>query len=97
MQNEIEVDPVFLGLTRPAMFLGVTQNYFVINAVVSMIGFLGSASFYLLLLVAPCLHLLGVFACAHDPRTFDIWFTKLKFMKCRNRFYWRANSYDPFK
>ena len=89
-------DPVFLGLTRPAMLLGVTQSFFVINAVVCMVGFLGTNSFLPLLVGAPLLHGIGVLACRRDARTFDIWFVKARFLKCLNRGLWRANSYDPF-
>ena len=37
-------DPVFLGLTRPAMFWGVTHSFFVINLIVCLIGFLAAHS-----------------------------------------------------
>lgn len=89
-------DPVFLGLTRPAMLLGVTQSFFVINAVVCMIGFLGTNSFAPLFVGAPLLHGIGTLACLRDARTFDIWLVKARFLKCLNRATWRANSYDPF-
>ena len=89
-------DPVFLGLTRPAMLLGVTQSFFVINAVICMVGFLGTNSFVPLLVGAPLLHGIGVLACRRDARTFDIWLVKARFLKCLNRALWRANSYDPF-
>jgi type IV secretion system protein VirB3 len=94
MMNHI--DPVFLGLTRPAMLFGVTQSFFVINAMVCMIGFLGTGSFLPLFVGGPLLHGIGYIACARDARTFDIWFVKARFLKCLNRVHWRANSYDPF-
>ena len=89
-------DPMFLGLTRPAMLLGVTQSFFVINAAVCMIAFLGTGSFVPLFVGAPLLHGIGYLACLRDARTFDIWFVKARFLKCLNRVIWRANSYDPF-
>jgi len=89
-------DPVFLGLTRPAMLFGVTQTFFVINAAVCMIAFLGTGSFLPLFVGAPLLHGVGTLVCLRDARTFDIWFVKARFLKCLNRSYWRANSYDPF-
>jgi type IV secretion system protein VirB3 len=89
-------DPLFLGLTRPAMLFGVTQSFFVINAMVCMTAFLGTGSFLPLFIGAPLLHGVGYLACLRDARTFDIWFAKARFLQCRNRHYWLANSYDPF-
>lgn len=91
-----QTDPVFLGLTRPAMLLGVTQSFFVINAVLCMVAFLATNSFLPLLVGAPLLHGIGMLACLRDARTFDIWFAKARFLACLNRSFWRANSYDPF-
>ena len=93
---DLETDTLFLGLTRPAMFLGVTQNFFVVNAMVSVMVFLASGSFVPFFLGAPLLHGLGVLACLNDSRTFDIWFVRAKFLLCRNRAHWGANSYAPF-
>jgi len=91
-----QTDPIFLGLTRPAMLLGVTQSFFAINAVVCMVTFLATSSFMPLFVGAPLLHLAGYAACVRDARTFDIWFIKIRCLKCVNRNYWQANSYDPF-
>ena len=38
-------DPMYLGLTRPPMMMGVTQSFLVINAMVSMTAFLATSSF----------------------------------------------------
>ena len=89
-------DSIFLGLTRPAMLLGVTQSFFVINAGLCMIAFLATGSFLPIFVGAPLLHGCGYLACARDARTFDIWFARARFLKCANRGHWQANSYDPF-
>jgi type IV secretion system protein VirB3 len=89
-------DPIFLGLTRPSMLCGVTQSFFVINAAVCMIAFLATGSFLPLFAGAPLLHGIGYVACLRDARIFDIWLVKARFLKCLNRAYWQANSYDPF-
>jgi type IV secretion system protein VirB3 len=88
-------DPIFLGLTRPAMLFGVPQSFFVMNAVLCMVAFLATGSFYPIFLGGPSVHGLGYLACLRDARTFDIWWVKAKFLKCLNRGYWKANSYDP--
>jgi type IV secretion system protein VirB3 len=96
MDRTSATDPLFLGLTRPAMVWGVPQPFFVINGMVSMIAFLTSDSFLPLLIGAPVIHALGYLACLKEVRTFDLWLTKAKFLRCMNRRYWGANSYDPF-
>jgi type IV secretion system protein VirB3 len=88
-------DPVFGALTRPQMFAGVTYNFFVLNAVITMEAFLVTKSF-LVLLLSLVIHLGGYLACLREPRFFDLWMTKLS--QCprgRNHAYWRCNSYCP--
>ena len=91
-------DLLFLGLTRPTMFLGVTQSFFVINGLLNTILFLASNSFLPLIVLLPLLHGLGYIACLKDPRTFDLWFAYAKHCtKCKNKRFWNgANSYDVF-
>ena len=96
MKHEGE-DLLFLGLTRPAMFLGVTQSFFVINGLLNTILFLALNSFLPLIVFLPLLHGLGYLACLRDARTFDLWFAYAKHCtKCRNKRFWDANSYDVF-
>ncbi|MBF0491953.1 MAG: VirB3 family type IV secretion system protein, partial [Deltaproteobacteria bacterium] len=71
-------DLLFLGLTRPTMFLGVTQSFFVINGLINTILFLALNSFLPLILLLPLLHGLGYIACLTDARIFDLWFTYAK-------------------
>src|SRR5579859_3392387 len=87
-------DPLFLGLTRPAMFWGVTHSYFFITLIVSLIGFLATHSWLALLLAIP-IHGLGYLACLRDPRVFDLVFVKAsKCAHCVNRRFWGATTYD---
>jgi type IV secretion system protein VirB3 len=88
-------DPVFLGLTRPAMFWGVTHSFFVINLIVCLIGFLAAHSWFALLLAIP-IHGLGYLACLSDARVFDLAYVRAsKCSRCTNRRFWGATSYDP--
>jgi type IV secretion system protein VirB3 len=90
-----DTDPVFLGLTRPSMFWGVTHSFFVINLIVCLIGFLGAHSWIALLVSIP-IHGLGYVACLRDPRIFDLAYAKAsKCSRCVNRRFWGATSYDP--
>jgi type IV secretion system protein VirB3 len=89
-----EADPVFLGLTRPPMFWGVTHSFFVINLIVCLIGFLGAHSWLALLLAVP-IHGLGYLVCLGEPRIFDLAYTKAsKCGRCVNRRFWGATTYD---
>ena len=88
-------DPVFLGLTRPAMFWGVTHSFFVINLIFCLIGFLAAHSWFALLLAIP-VHALGYLACLSDARVFDLAYVRAsKCSRCVNRRFWGATSYDP--
>ena len=90
-------DPLFLGLTRPAMFLGVTQSFFVINGLLNTILFLALNSFLPLIIFMPLLHGVGYLACLKDPRTFDLWFIYAKnCTRCKNKRFWQANAYEAF-
>src|SRR5579884_1949860 len=98
MAGRLSSDPLFQGLTRPTMILGVSYMYFVINAVVSMIVFINSQSFKFLLIVAPCVHLIGYLICLKEPRAIELFVLKMaKGYKCVNRgFHGFTNSYDPY-
>ena len=88
-------DTVFLALTRPQMFAGVTYSYFVINAIVSLEVFLIFKSF-LALAVALVLHLVGMVLCLREPRFFDLWLTRVsRCPRVRNYRIWGCNSYRP--
>ena len=94
--DKSQADPLFLGLTRPAMIWGVPQPFFVLNGMLSMVAFLLSDSFLPLFIGAPLIHALGYWVCLREPRTFDLWVTRARFLRCLNSGYWGANSYDPF-
>lgn len=88
-------DTVFLALTRPQMFAGVTYSYFVINAIVSLEVFLIFKSF-LALGVALVLHLVGMALCLREPRFFDLWLTRVsRCPRVSNYRIWGCNSYRP--
>ncbi len=85
--------PVHRALTRPQMFMGVTFNFFVINAIVTMEAFLITKS-WLIVPIPIILHVFGYFACLREPRIFDLWLTKVsKCPRVRNYSRWGCNSY----
>lgn len=93
MSNGLKRDTVFLALTRPQMFAGVTYSYFVINAIISAELFLIFKSFWALL-IAGLLHLIGVVLCLREPRFVDLWITRVsRCPRVKNHKVWGCNSY----
>lgn len=91
----VERDRVFVALTRPQMFAGVTYSYFVANAVLAAELFLIFRTAWALVL-AVVVHLAGVVLCLREPRFFDLWLTKVgRCPRVRNHRVWRCNSYRP--
>jgi type IV secretion system protein VirB3 len=93
--NGVERDPMFVALTRPQMFAGVTYSYFVANAVIATELFLIFKSIWALV-IALVVHLAGVLLCLREPRFFDLWLTKVgRCPRIRNYSIWQCNSYRP--
>lgn len=91
----IERDPLFVALTRPQMFAGVTYSYFVANAIVATELFLIFRS-VLALVAALVVHFIGVMMSLREPRFLDIWLTRAgRCPRVRNYAIWRCNSYRP--
>jgi len=86
-------DRLFVALTRPQMFAGVTYRYFIINAVVTAELFL---IFRTLWAFAPALivHLAGVLICLQDSRALDVYLNRsMRCPRIPNYRLWRCNSY----
>jgi type IV secretion system protein VirB3 len=91
--NGVERDPLFVALTRPQMFAGVTYSYFIANAVIATELFLIFRSLWALA-AALVIHLVGVVLCLREPRFFDLWITRVsRCPRVRNHAIWRCNSY----
>jgi type IV secretion system protein VirB3 len=91
----IERDTLFVALTRPQMFAGVTYSYFIANAVIATELFLIFKSVWALA-VAVIVHLVGVIMCLREPRAFDLWLTRVsRTPRVKNHKIWRCNSYRP--
>jgi type IV secretion system protein VirB3 len=86
---------VFVALTRPQMFAGVTYSFFVLNAVLAAELFLIFKSFWAIA-VAGLVHLVGVLACLREPRFFDLWIAQVsRCPRVKNYRLWGCNSYRP--
>ena len=93
--QEISLHPIFAGMTRPPMFLGITIDYLMSTAlfVVMLFMLFNSATF--LILYIP-LHILGWIGCKLDPNFFKVFIKKPNKFGMTNKSIWGAISYEPF-
>jgi type IV secretion system protein VirB3 len=88
-------DRLFVALTRPQMFAGVTYGWFIVNLVVAAELFLLFKSIWVLV-PALLLHGIGVLVCLREPRIVELWTTRASTCgRVRNHALWRCNSYRP--
>lgn len=93
--NMDRVDPLYQGMTRDAMVLGVTLDCFILEVVLWSIVFLITRSFWVLF-AATLVHLLCFWKCLDDADYFSIgWIRFTLTGKGANRHVWEGNSYDP--
>lgn len=95
--GRLQADPLFLGLARPTMILGVSYMYFVLNAMTTMLIFINTKSF-LAFLYGLVIHGFGFLLCMREPRAVELWVLKLGkgFLSWNRAFHYHTNSYDVF-
>lgn len=98
MSGRLQSDPLFQGLTRPTMLLGVSYMFVVLNMVICMVLFINTQSFKVFVYVAVPVHLAGYIICLKEPRAMEMMILKMnKGLKClNNRYHGNANSYDLY-
>jgi len=95
MTAALESRTVFVALTRPQMFAGVTYSFFVANTIVAAEVFLVFKSFWAIA-IAVVLHLVGMALCLREPRFFDLWIASVsRCPRVPNHRLWGCNSYRP--
>lgn len=100
--GHLQADPLFQGLTRPAMIMGVSYMYFVINAVICMVFFINTSNMLILFIIAPTVHGIGYLICLREPRAIEL--LMIKTGKCWKlapisnvrRYHGFTNSYDVY-
>ena len=89
----LKSDPLFVALTRPQMFAGVTYTFFVLNGIATTELFLIFKTVWVLL-AAILIHAGGALACLREPRFCDLWLVRVsRCPRIRNHRYWQCNSY----
>lgn len=95
MAGQLQRDTVFLALTRPQMFAGVTYTFFVANGIIAAELFLIFKSLWVIA-IALLIHLVGVLLCLREPRFFDLWIARVsRCPRVKNYAIWGCNSYRP--
>lgn len=93
MAGDLRRDTLFVALTRPQMFAGVTYSIFVVNGVLAAELFLIFKTFWVLLF-ALVLHGVGAVASLREPRFLDLWIIRVsRCPRVKNYRLWRCNSY----
>ena len=97
-EDQIVVDPLFVGLTRPATAFGVPYSGVVMEALLVAVVFLAIGNPLYLLLIVP-IHLILFAVGSHDPGIFDSILMWVKTAgRCRNKKFWNgAASFAPGK
>ena len=93
--GELEVDMLFLGLTRPAMLFGVGYTVVMANFLVCMFYFILTSEFKGFAAL-PIIHGIAYLASQKEPLFLELFMLKQqRCNKCKNKYYHgMANSYD---
>ncbi len=93
--EEITIDELFVGLTRPATIMGIPYFAFVIELMAVGVVFLGTGNPLWLLVAIPAHGLLFLVSAA-NPAFFANLATWLKTSgRCMNRAFWGSASFSP--
>lgn len=91
---KINSDPLFIGLTRPTLILGVSIKFAMLNIMASLIFFIQTSSF-MIIPVAVLIHVIGYILSFREPKFLELYLNKMQnFNVCYNRTYYGANSYS---
>lgn len=92
--GRLNLDPLFVGLTRPTLLFGVSQTFVILNALACMGYFVMTSDFRAIIFLF-IIHLVGYIICAKEPLFLELYLAKIqKCNRCPNKFFHGANSYD---
>jgi len=95
MPSQLSRDTVFVALTRPQTFAGVTYTFFILNGILAAELFLIFKSFWVIA-VALMAHVIGALLSLREPRIFDLWIARVsRCPRVKNHKLWGCNSYRP--
>ncbi len=98
--GRLQPDPLFQGLTRPAMIMGVAYEFEVVNLMFSWIGFINTKNFLVLLVMLPAIHCISYLICMKEPRMMRLLMLRgaMGYKSWNNMmgYHFNTNSYDVF-
>lgn len=95
--GKLSIDPLFMGLTRPAMLFGVSYSFVIMNGFSCLAYFIMTSQLMALFVMLPLGHLVGYMICFKEPLFIELFVVRQsKCRRCSNRFFHGANSYDPY-
>lgn len=93
--NGLHISPIFTGLTRPPMMMGITVDYLFISFLCSYGLFMLTGNPAFLIIYLP-MHFAGWIACRIDPNIFRVILKTIECPSVRNKKLWGCQSYEPF-
>jgi type IV secretion system protein VirB3 len=93
--HDVYTDPLFVGLTRPALLWGIPYTAAVIEVVTTAIIFLAVGDPFYLLLAVP-FHAVLYLISANNPGAFNsIYLWTITTGRCKTFRFWEAASFSP--
>jgi type IV secretion system protein VirB3 len=95
--GSLKSDPLFVGLTRPPLFLGVSMSFAMLNIFACMLYYVQTSDLKSVL-IGCVLHLIGYIICFKEPLFIElILMRSQKCSLCKNKiFHGNVNSYDMY-
>ena len=95
-EGQVGADPLFVGLTRPALLFGVSMPYFMLNSMVCFIAYIVTTKFSYLAVSVP-IHFFGYYLCSKEPLFIELFMIRSRLCnRSLNKIFHGANSYDPY-
>lgn len=95
--GRLQADPLYQGLARPPMIMGVSYMYFILNGLITLLTFIHAQDFTAYIMGA-FIHGFGYLLCMKEPRAVELWMLRMgKGYQSFNRaFHHHTNSYDVY-
>ncbi len=94
--GSINTDPLFVGLTRPTMFLGVSFTFALLNGFINVIAYINAPSVKVIF-IAVIVHMIGYVICFKEPLFLELYLKRGQIAtNCKNKGFHGTNSYDPY-
>jgi type IV secretion system protein VirB3 len=95
--GRLQADPLYQGLARPPMIMGVSYMYFTLNGLITLLAFVHSGSF-MAYLGGAAIHGFGYLLCMKEPRAVELWMLRMRegYKSWNRAYHHHTNSYDVY-